>query len=53
MERNTTYKVFTDLSRLTTCDYSLMFNRPIKVFMECGAFAPGGLAQHSSLCVSG
>lgn len=53
MERNTTYKVFTDLSRLTTFDYSLMFNRPIKVFMECGAFASGGLALHSSLCVSG
>lgn len=48
MERNTTYRVFTDLSRLATCDYSLMFNRPIKVFMERGAFAAGGLAQHSS-----
>lgn len=44
MERNTTYRVFTDLSRLTTCDYILKFNRPIKVFMERGAFAAGGLA---------
>lgn len=43
-EENTTYRVFTDLSRLTTCDYSLMFNRPIKVFMEHGACAAGGLA---------
>lgn len=40
--------MFTDLSKLATCDYSLMFNRPIKVFMECGAFAVGLLAQHSS-----
>lgn len=48
MGRHTTYRVFTDLSGLATCDYSLMFNRPIKVFMERGAFAAGGLAQHSS-----
>lgn len=50
---NTTYRVFTNLSRLATCDYSLMFNRPIKVFMERGAFAAGGLAQRSAdLCVT-
>lgn len=36
-ERNTTYGVFTDLCWLPTCDYSLMFNRPIKGFI--GAFA--------------
>lgn len=47
-ERNTTYRVFTDLSGLATCDYSLVFNRPIKVFMERRAFAAGGLAQCSS-----
>lgn len=43
-ESNTTRPVFTDLSRLTTCYYSLMFNRPIKVFMERGAFAARGPA---------
>ena len=43
-ESGTTYREFTELSSLTTCDYSLMFNTPIKAFMELGAFSAGGPA---------
>lgn len=42
MQRNTTNKEFTDLSGLTTCDYSLIFNSPIKVFIECGLWPQEG-----------
>lgn len=49
---NATSKVFTDLSGLATRDYSLTFNRPIRLFMEGGTRRAAALTcyTHHSHC---
>lgn len=50
VKRNTTYKVFTDLSGLATCDYGLAFNRPIRPFMERGTRRTARGLRRSPVC---